>query len=188
LKQELQHGRITLRRFLLLHTDRGETGRWVETEPRAAAPLLRDWLQGWLPGVSQGVVEAVAYLNPNEDIHVKDETDSQFLRPAVTIRIDEKLWESGKFRGSHVRLHDAGGIPAVTDVLRSLARFRFGPDKVQYRPPVEPGRRPQSFEVLPGRQVTAVENIEARRRTCDLVRRGEFRAAKDSRRNNLVDL
>lgn len=178
LKQELQQGRVTLRRFLLLYTDRGEAGTWAETEPRAAAPLLRDWLQGWLPGVSQGVIEAVAYLIGNEDMYVKDQTDSQFLRPAVATRIDEKLWEDGKFRGSQVRLHDSGGIPAVSDMLRSLARFRFGPDKIQYRPPVEPGRQPQPLEVLPGRPVTAVENLEARRRACDLVRRGEFQAAK----------
>jgi len=137
--------------------------------------LLHDWLQSWLPGVRQGVVEVVPYLTGTEDVYVQDQTNSKFLRPAVTTRIDEKLWESGKFRGSKVRLHDAGGIPAVSDMLRSLARFRFGPDNVQYRLPVESDEQP---ERLSDSLTTAVENLEARRRVCDLVRRGEFQAAK----------
>jgi hypothetical protein len=175
LKQELQEGKVTLRRFLLLYTDRDKATRWAADEPRAAALLLHDWLQSWLPGVCQGVIEALPYLTGIEDVYVQDQTNSKFLRPAVTTRIDQKLWEGGAFRGSKVRLHDAGGIPAVSDMLRSLARFRFGPDNVQYRLPVESDEQP---ERLSASLTTAVENLEARRRVCDLVRRGEFQAAK----------
>lgn len=175
LRREIREGAVTVKKILLLHTDRDASSRWASDEPRAAAPLLKAFLSTWLPQVTQEQIEIVRYLIGTEDKDVENSEGDFFLRPAAAQRIDDAL-KSAASSGCRVRLHDSGGIPSASDVLRYSARFRFGADSVEYLPPDESKER---LEKIPGRVTMPVELLDARRRAVELVRTGRFIAAAE---------
>ncbi|MFM9966011.1 MAG: hypothetical protein ACKV2Q_32925 [Planctomycetaceae bacterium] len=175
LKREIELGEVTLKRIILLHTDREATSHWSKDEPRAAAPLLKSFLLTWLPGVSAEQIEIVPYLIGTEDKEVENSEGDLFLRPAAAQRIDDALKRAAEPDG-RIRLHDSGGIPAAADVLRYSARFRFGAERVDYLPPSETKSR---VDKLPGRVAMPIELLDARRRAVEWIRSGRFTAAAE---------
>jgi len=180
LKRELNAKTVRLHRFLVLYTHRAERSRRAGAEP-IAAKVLSDWLKRWLSMVSpDAFVPPVPFLRDDEDLYVEDEAGNQHLLPLAAQRIELEMRKAAQagaqFEDAIVRLHDSGGIPQVSPVLQACARLWF-PNRVQYKAPAERGGAGEP--VRAGTRVfPPVALIEARRRACDLIARGQFSAAR----------
>lgn len=179
LRRELATGRAKLHRLTILYTHRSETSNWAAGEP-IAADILRAWLQRWLPMVEADVlVSLVAFLRGMEELYVKDPAENEHLLPQAAQRIDQAIADAASCvpqpSQAIIRLHDSGGIPQASPVLQASARLHFS-NRVQYHAPTESASpsldRDERVVIFP-----AVAVLEARRRACELVRRGDFQAA-----------
>lgn len=179
LKRELAGGTARLHRLTILYTHRCKTSPWAAGEP-IAAKVLRTWLQCWFPMVSaEAFVPPVAFLQGMDELYIKDQAENEHLLPQAARRIDEAIADSAscvpETSQPIIRLHDSGGIPQASPVLQASARLHFS-NRVQYHAPTElasPSLDKDDRVVI----IPAVAILEARRRACDLVRRGDFQAA-----------
>ena len=186
LKRELSDGSICLRQVLVLYTQRDADSRWAAGEP-IAAKRFADWLEGWL-AVDSGTVLVVPFLRGREEVTRKDQAGNQHLLPEAAGRIDRAIRDAASLAETGeatIRLHDSGGIPQSSPVLQAAARLHFG-IRVQYKAPVERADSPV-VSPAPGILFSPVAVLEARRRACDLVQRGEFQAAAELAREFLTD-
>lgn len=171
LQADLNKG-VVLARVLLIHTERARTSKWARNEPVAAAPLLCHWLPKWCPLISASHIRIVSCLVENEDLKVRTEEDEVFLLPRAALRIEEAIRKEAK-SDCTMRLHDSGGIPEISEVVRATARLHF--KDVDYRTPQE--SELAHVPLVSGLHRTSVETIDARRRARDLIRQGQFQAA-----------
>ena len=174
LREELRRGEVRVRRLILVHTDRDAKNPRAANEPSAAAPLLARWLPGWLgTDPDPEFVDVVAALRGMEELQVRNEEGGVFLLPEAAERIDASFrMAAARFPGCPARMHDAGGMPAIVEAVRSAARLHF---RVEYRTP--PEGESARLPVVAGLRHTAVETFDARRRACELVREGQFLTA-----------
>lgn len=174
LKAALDDGQ-RLHRILLFHTSRDRTSKRGKREPHATAPLLKEWLPGFLGHkVDRETIQIVDCLRGTEDLKVANEQGAVFVRPVVSERIVQAVHQAAaECPTACVWLHEAGGIPELSEMVRSAAQLFF--PALEYRTPLEDlSDKPEEVR---GLRHTAVEELSARRRVRDLVGGGEFQAA-----------
>jgi len=180
LRSELLSGQYRLGRLLLLDTNRGAKWKLANSEPVAAAPVLKRWLSEiWLadvPGFDPDVIEPVTYLRAvggeAEPLYVEDYARNRYLNPNAAARIDNAFRKAAA-PNSIPRLHDSAGIPEVRPVLHASINLRFS-QPPQIRPTDQhPNReRPALYAIDPPAFL-----LETRRRARDLLRTGQIGAA-----------
>ncbi|MGM0485869.1 MAG: hypothetical protein ACQESR_03800, partial [Planctomycetota bacterium] len=161
------------------YTHRDEHSKWAAGE-FIATDVFCQWLQDWL-SVGPEVVLPVPFLQGEEELTQSDQAGNQHLLPEAARRIEQAIKQSASLvvpsGEAMIRLHDSGGVPHALPVLQASARLHFE-NRVQYKAPVE---RVDAAAAAagPGVIFPAVAVLEARRRACDLVQRGEFQAAAE---------